>query len=61
MSAAQALEFRRPMKSSDLLEELVKEFREVVPFVEEDMVLYPLIDRSISFIKDLDLEKYGRS
>lgn len=59
-NSAQALEFRRPMKSSDLLEGLFSKFRKEVPFVEEDQVLYPLIEKSIQFIRNLDLNPYGR-
>ena len=32
MNAAQALEFRRPAKSSSRVEELYEEYRKVVPF-----------------------------
>lgn len=59
-NSAQALEFRRPMKSSDILEGLFSKFRKEVPFVEEDQVLYPLIEKSIQFIRNLDLNPYGR-
>jgi histidine ammonia-lyase len=59
LSSAQALEFRRPMRSSDLLEELYANFRKEVPFVDEDQVLYPLIEKSIRFIRHLDLTPYG--
>jgi histidine ammonia-lyase len=59
LNSAQALEFRRPMKSSVLLEELYSKFRKEVPFVEEDQVLYPLIEKSIQFIQNLDLSPYG--
>ncbi len=61
MNAAQALEFRRPMKSSGILEDLFTKFRKEVPFVEEDIVLYPLIENSIQFIRNLDLTPYGRN
>lgn len=59
LNSAQALEFRRPMKSSALLEDLYAKFREKVPFVDEDQVLYPLIENSIQFIRNLDLSPYG--
>src|SRR5664280_935355 len=38
-TAIQALEFRRPLKSSDLIESVVKSFREIVPFIEDDNCL----------------------
>ena len=59
MSSAQALEFRRPMRSSQMLESLLAGFREKVPFIEEDVVFYPLIEESIKFIQTIDLSAYG--
>lgn len=54
-NAAQALQFRRPRKSSPVLEELVAKYREVVPFIEEDQVMYSLINKSIEFIQNGDI------
>lgn len=54
-NAAQALEFRRPAKSSPFIEKFVSEFRTVVPFIEEDQVMYTHIAASIDFIKNLSL------
>ena len=51
-NAAQALEFRRPLKSSRAIEKVWTEFRDVVPFIEEDVVMYPFIDASTEFIKN---------
>jgi len=53
MTAAQALEFRKPMQSSRMIEEFVAAYRKVVPFVEEDVVMYPLIKDSEEFLKSL--------
>lgn len=50
-NAAQALEFRRPLKSSAVIEEMVAEYRKVVPFIENDTVMYPYINASVDFIK----------
>lgn len=49
-NAAQALEFRRPLKTSPALEEWIAEYRRHVPFVVNDSVMYPLIEKSIEFI-----------
>ena len=49
-NAAQALEFRRPLRSSPVLEKMVEEYRREVPFIESDTVMYPLINASIDFI-----------
>ena len=49
-NAAQALDFRRPLKSSPAVEKLHAEYRKIVPFIEIDRVMYPLIAKSIDFI-----------
>ena len=53
MNAAQALEFRRPKSSSQAIEQIWKEYRKCVPFVDDDCVLYPYINASIEFIQKL--------
>ena len=53
LNAAQALEFRRPLKSSATIEKLFADFRAVVPFVDTDMIMYPLIARSVEFLQNL--------
>ena len=53
MNGAQALEFRRPLKSSPIIEELVAEYRKRVPFIAEDVVMYTHIHDSIKFIREL--------
>lgn len=50
-NAAQALEFRRPMKSSNVIEEMVSAYRKEVPFIDNDTVMYPLIETSIQFVR----------
>ena len=50
MNAAQALEFRRPLKSSPFIEKLVKDYRKEVPFVEDDIVMYKEIKKTVSFL-----------
>ena len=56
MNASQALEFRRPMKTSPLLESFLDHYRKVVPFIKEDEVLHDDIEASIQFLKDVDIE-----
>lgn len=51
LNAAQAFEFRRPLKSSDKIEKLYSDYREHVAFVENDSYLHPLIAESIKFTK----------
>ena len=50
-NAAQALEFRRPLKSSPIIEEMVAAYRKVVPFVETDQVMYTHINNTKDFLK----------
>ena len=50
-NAAQALDFRRPLKSSPLLESLHDSFREKVPFITADEVMFPHIASSIEFLR----------
>ena len=53
MNAAQAIEFRRPLRSSEHNEALLAEYRKVVPFIENDEVMYPHIASSIKFLEGL--------
>lgn len=51
-NAAQALEFRRPLKSSPIIENVYKTYRETVPFIVNDEVMYPHIKHSIDFLEN---------
>ena len=50
-NAAQALEFRRPAKSSPKIERVFEDFRKEVPFIDNDTYMHPLIEKSIEFIR----------
>ena len=52
MNAAQGLEFRKPLKSSIVITEFINEYRKHVPFVTDDVEMYPLMEKSIQFIKE---------
>ena len=52
MNAAQALEFRRPARSSEPIETLLADYRKRVPFVDNDQVMYPHIEASIRFLQE---------
>ena len=56
-TAIQALEFRRPFKSSVMIERVVKLVREIVPFINDDKVMYTEIEKSINFIRNLNLQQ----
>jgi histidine ammonia-lyase len=51
LHAAQALEFRRPLRSGSKQEEIIKAYRKVVPFMEKDCYLHPLMEASKHFVK----------
>lgn len=51
-NAAQALEFRRPLKSSPIIENVYKAYRETVSFIVNDEVMYPHIKHSIDFLEN---------
>lgn len=53
-TSIQALEFRRPLRSSAQLEDIVKSFREIVPFINDDKVMYTEIEKSIKFIRAIN-------
>lgn len=51
MNAAQAIEFRRPAKSSPILEKMLAAFRTEVPAVDVDRVMYTEIEHSLAFLR----------
>jgi histidine ammonia-lyase len=52
ITAAQAITFRRPKRTSPVLEELVYTFRSTVPFIEEDRILHDDIRNAETFLKN---------
>ncbi len=55
-TAIQALDFRRPLRSSDFIEHIVKSYREALPFITDDKVMYTEIAKSIDFIRNFDFK-----
>jgi histidine ammonia-lyase len=51
MNAAQAIEFRRPLKSSPIIEKFLSKYRNEVPFIKEDIVMYKEIHKTVAFLK----------
>lgn len=58
MNAAQALEFRRPLKTSAKLESFFAAYRTHVAFVKEDRLLFEDIKKSIQFVQTHNFEQY---
>jgi histidine ammonia-lyase len=55
-TAAQALEFRRPAKSSRVIEDLVASYRKSVEFITNDKVMYGEIAKTVDFIKSYPID-----
>ena len=60
MCAAQALEFRRPLKSSSRIEEAHDAIRRVVPRLERDRVLAPDIEAMAAAIRSGKLDRWRK-
>lgn len=56
LTAAQALHFRRPLRTSPVLEGLVHTFRQQVPFIEGDRMLHKDLLQTEKFLKETKLE-----
>lgn len=55
INAAQAIEFRRPLKTSPQLEKILTAFRKVVAFNDVDRVLHDDMINAVEFIRNYDL------
>lgn len=54
-NAAQALDFRKPVKSSEFINNFVAEYRKEVEFVKIDKVMYTEIAKSVKFLQNYEL------
>lgn len=59
MNASQAIEYRRPLQTSEFLESFLKSYRAEVPLVKEDRILHYDIQNSVAFLDSfmIDLEE----
>lgn len=57
LTAIQALEFRRPLRSSQTIENLVSAFRKEIDFISDDKVMYGEIAKAVEFVKTYDLKR----
>jgi histidine ammonia-lyase len=60
LASAQALEFRRPSKTSLSLEKLMVDFRKVVSFRNSDLPFKPDLDAALKFVRNYSLETTGQ-
>jgi len=56
MTAAQALQFRKPLKTSPVLEKFMDTFRLQVSFIESDRLLHDDLIRAEKFLKEFNIE-----
>jgi histidine ammonia-lyase len=55
LTAAQALEFRRPLKSSAVIEKLMAAFRKEVSFNEADRILREDMMKAVEFMRNYEI------
>ena len=55
MTAAQAIEFRRPEKTSPILEDILAAYRDTVAHSSEDRILYTEISATKNFLTNLNM------
>ncbi|MFW6327062.1 MAG: histidine ammonia-lyase [Bacteroidota bacterium] len=54
-NASQALDFRRPVKSSPFIENFIDQYRDRVKFVQNDKVMYTDIKETVQFLREVVL------
>ena len=57
MNASQAIEYRRPLESSDFIEMFLKSYRDEVPLVKEDRILHYDIEKTVAFLNSFQIEE----
>ena len=55
-NAAQAMDFRRPGKSSQIIEDFLGHYRHKVPFISEDVIMHLEIEKTITFLREVEFE-----
>jgi histidine ammonia-lyase len=56
LTAAQALEFRKVKDSSKTIQNLHADFRQLVPFIAEDIIMHEAMNLAINFIQEYELK-----
>lgn len=54
-NAAQALDFRKPKKTSPFLESFLEEYRKKVAFIQNDKIMYKDINATIEYLREVNL------
>jgi histidine ammonia-lyase len=55
LSAAQALDYRRPLRSAPILEEVVAAFRQRVSFNQKDRILHHDMMEAVRFLQETNI------
>jgi histidine ammonia-lyase len=53
-TAIQAIEFRRPLRSSDYIENVIASYRKTISFITNDKVMYDDIAKSVEFVRNFE-------
>ena len=61
LTACQALDLRRPAVSAPILESLHRDFRKHVPFISNDRILAPDIEKSCQFLQNINIGDYANA
>lgn len=56
LNAAQAMDFRKPLKTSPYLEDFIAQFRKRVPFMGNDQIMYTAIHNAIDFLQKVEID-----
>ncbi|HEX8331664.1 MAG TPA: histidine ammonia-lyase [Segetibacter sp.] len=57
MTAAQAMEFRKPLKTSPQLQQVLSDFRSVISFCHEDRIFHDDMVKAIEFVKTYKIKE----
>ena len=57
-NASQALHFREPAKTSELLDKVIENFRKEVPVLTEDRTMAPYIKKAKQFLDNFEIEDF---
>jgi histidine ammonia-lyase len=53
LTAMQALDLRKPLKSSPLIEKMKSQYRKIVPYYDKDRYLYDDIQVTVDFMREI--------
>lgn len=56
LTAAQALEFRSVKDTSPMLQKFHADFRQLIPFISEDIIMHDAMNKAINFVQEYELK-----